>query len=67
MRGLPRCRTPMLPIREGMNVQRVSGVLGLPLGAFCAFTAPPCGLGEGQVCVHMPSTGGDLPKGPSGQ
>lgn len=57
----------MLPIREGMNVQRVSGVLGLPLGAFCAFTAPPCGLGEGQVCVHMPSTGGDLPKGPSGQ
>lgn len=62
MRGLPKRRTPMLPVREG-----TSGVLGLPLGAFCAFTAPPCGLGEGQVCVPTLSTGGDLPKGPSGQ
>lgn len=59
----------------------VCGVLGLPLGAFCVFTARPCslrgwagwggaGVGRGVVgggvCVHTPSTGGDLPKGPSG-
>ena len=54
---------------------------GTPAGRFLCFHRPPlqpAGLGGvggagvgrgvvgGGVCVHTPSTGGDLPKGPSG-